>query len=399
MPMRSVHRIVTLAVVLFTLYLGCTGTLIQLIDMRSLFTHAPAADPNVMAMREAFDGPGAYQVIATADHTAQPLPADADFDAMFAATVRGAHAALGDAPLRFVEVRMVDGRPIGQVRSAKPVLRFDPLTGAALGPAPPVRDDSHPASQRNTVKELHRMTTFGDNALWINVFVSICLGTLIVTGLVMYWRLLQGRMAIGRKGLFWKAGGWWKSLHRWTSIVAALFLVVTTLSGAWLAVESLIFGYYMTAQHKLPPRPRIDPSAPLKDAELPAMLHTTLTAYHQAMPGVAIRVVRLRYFGGMPQGAVISDGEVAKQLVFNAVTGRRVSTSEPGYPVTGFPFGWRAHQIAKSIHRGDYIGMPGRFTDLIAGLSMIYLSVSGIVMYWDLWSKRRKAGRKGLVWT
>lgn len=400
MSMRTVHRLVTFFVVAFTLYLGSTGTLIQLIDLRSLFTHAPAADPNVMAMREAFDGPGDYQVIATADHIAQPLPATADLDALFATTVKGAHAALGDAPLRFVEVRMIDGKPLGQVRSGKPVLRFDPVTGAALGPAPPVRDDSHPASQRNTFKELHRMTTFGDLALWINIFVSIALATLIVTGSVMYVKLVLGRAKLDRKGLFWAAGGWWKTLHRWVSVIAVAFLVVVTLSGSWLAMESLIFGYRMTAARSAPRVKQPDSSQPLKDADLPAMLHTTLAAYHKAMPGVAARVVRLRDYRGVPQGAVISDGEVARQLVFNAVTGERVISNRFGWTTTPtFPFGWHAHQVAKSIHRGDFIGMSGRFMDLTAGLSMIYLSVSGVVMYWEMWRKRRRTGRKGLLWT
>ena len=142
-----------------------------------------------------------------------------------------------------------------------------------------------------------------------------------------------------------------------------------------------------------------DSSRPLKDADLPAMLHTTLAAYHKAMPGVAARVVRLRDYKGVPQGAVVSDGEVARQLVFNAVTGERVVSNAFGWTTTPiFPFGWHAHQVAKSVHRGDFIGMPGRFMDLTAGLSMIYLSVSGVVMYWELWRKRRRTGRKGMLW-
>ena len=399
MSLRTIHRLITLFVVAFTLYLGCTGALIQLIDLRSLFTHAPAADPNVMAMREAFDGPGDYQVIATADHVAAPLPASADLDAMLATTVKAARGALGEAPLRSVELRMADGKPVGQVRSDKPVLRFDALTGAALGLAPRVRDDSHPASQRNTFKELHRMTTFGDAALWINIFVSVALATLIVTGSVMYVKLVLGRARLDRRGLFWIAGGWWKTLHRAISLIAAAFLVVVTLSGSWLAMESLIFGYRMTAARTAPRVPQPDSSGPLKDADLPAMLHTTLAAYHKAMPGVAARVVRLRDYKGAPQGAVVSDGEVAKQLVFNAVTGERVVSNRFGWTnAPTFPFGWHAHQVAKSIHRGDVIGLPGRFMDLTAGLSMIYLSVSGAVMYWEMWRKRRRAGHRGLVW-
>ncbi len=396
MPMRSLHRIVTFFAVLFTLYLGATGTLIQFVDLRSILTHAPASDANVRAMRESFNGPGDYAVISTADHTARTLPDHADYDTMLAWTIQAGHAEFGAAPLSFIELRMADGRPVGQVKSGPDILRVDAVSGTKLSRAAEVMEDQSPASDRNTVKHLHRMTTFGDWALWINIAVSIALAILIVTGTIMYWQLMKGRWKLGRKAIIWSAGGVWKTLHRAFALTSAVFLVVVTLSGTWLAVESLGLAFYfkeMRASGKVMGPPP-DPSSPLKDAELPAMLHTTLAAYQHLKPDIRIRVIRLRYYGGMPQGAVITDGEEAKQYVFNAVTGRRVSETEPGYPRTPFPFGWQAHQVAKSIHRGDFFGLTGRWMDLLAGFAMIYLSVSGIVMYFDLWKKRRKA----LVW-
>ena len=102
----------------------------------------------------------------------------------------------------------------------------------------------------------------------------------------------------------------------------------------------------------------------------------------------------------MPQGVVVTGlGDDTQQTVFNAVTGRRVGLTEPGYPPTGFPFGWQAHQIAKQIHRGSYIGLSGRWMDLFGGLSMVYLSLSGAVMYFELWNRRRRSGRRALLWT
>ncbi len=397
--LRTIHRVVTVFVVAFTLYLGLTGSLIQLIDLRSLVTQASAFDPNVRAMRESFDGPGAFQVIATADHVAPALPPGADLDAMLATTVKAARAEIGDAPLRFVELRMADGKPVGQVRTAKPVLRFDAVTGQAMGLAPPGLDeDRPPPSQRNSLKGLHRMTVFGNAALWINVAVAAALAVMIVTGAIMYVKLVRGRAKLERKGLFWVAGGWWKTLHRAISVIAAAFLVAVTLSGSWLAVESLIFGYRMTAAAAQPRRAPPEALSPLKEADLPAMLRATLAAYGKAMPDAAPRVVQLRIYNGMPQGGVVSGGAVARQWVFDTRTGKLVHSDELSFYPKGFPFGWQAHQMAKSVHRGDVIGMPGRVMDLIAGLSMLYLSASGIVMYGDLWNRRRRAGRKGLFW-
>jgi uncharacterized iron-regulated membrane protein len=128
------------------------------------------------------------------------------------------------------------------------------------------------------------------------------------------------------------------------------------------------------------------------------MLETTLAAYRSAMPGAATRVLRLRYFSGMAQGVVIADDEDTTQLVFSTATGRQVSETEPGYPNTGFPLGWQGHETLKRIHRGDYFGMSGRWAEFTAGLAILYLSISGLKMYYDVWRRRRTAGRHGLFW-
>jgi len=36
--------------------------------------------------------------------------------------------------------------------------------------------------------------------------------------------------------------------------------------------------------------------------------------------------------------------------------------------------------------------------NLLAGLSLLFLSVSGLTVYFDMWLKRRKSGRNSLVW-
>jgi hypothetical protein len=36
--------------------------------------------------------------------------------------------------------------------------------------------------------------------------------------------------------------------------------------------------------------------------------------------------------------------------------------------------------------------------DLFAGLSMFFLSVSGIWIYYDIWRRRKKTGKSSLLW-
>lgn len=403
--MRTVHRIITLFVVLVTIYLSVTGTLIQLVDLRTILAHAPADDPNMEAIRESTYGPGAFQVISNPDYTGDALPGDFNLESSMDLVLGTARNVYGNAALGYVEMRMVDGKPVTQIKADRQLLRFDAVTGEPIaGEFTEPRINQSPDSERNTFKRLHRMTAIGDWTLWINVVVGVSLMVLIVTGLWVYFQLLSARKRSKRSGWFWSAGGWWRSVHRWIALTSAVFLTVVALSGTWLAVESLGMGIYMANNRPTPPpanAPR--PILPngigaLNDADVPNMLKTTLASYQATMPDTPIRVVRLRVFGGMPQGVIVTGSDEADQVVFNAITGKRASMTEPGYPRVGFPFGWEAHQIAKKVHRGDYFGMSGRWADLFAGLAMLYLSISGVVMYIDMWKKRRKIGRSGLLW-
>jgi len=411
--LRQIHRYITVAIVGFALYLGLTGTMVQLIDFKTLYSHAPATAPDLQAIRESFDGPDDYKVRETRDYDALALPAGSDFPAMFAKVMGSARKDAGPAPLKYVELRMIGTTPVGQVGLGKGHARYDAVTGAMLERTNEDIIEGNPrGSTRNVFKSLHRMTTFGDRALYINVFVSLGLAGLIVTGLWIYAKLWLGRRKLKRNDLFWKGGGTWRVLHRWISLVAAALLVVVTLSGAWLAVESLGLAINMAAVMKAsgnhgpgpggpkgPMRmaPR-DYSSPLADAEIPGMLGATLTGLRRDAPNDPVKVIRLRYYAHYAQGVVVTGGDNSQQLVYNAKTGVRMTETEPGYPKVLFPFGWQAHQWAKSVHRGDIIGMPGRWMDLLAGLSLIYLSLSGIVMYWQMWRKRAATGRKGLLW-
>ena len=206
--MRTVHRVITLFVVIVTLYLGVTGTLIQLVDLRTLYSHAPADDVNMEAIRESGDRPGAFQVISNPDYTAAVLPSELNLETSLGKVLGSARNVDSSAQIGYVEMRMIDGKPVGQVKADWQLLRFDAITGDRVpGQFVENRINQSPDSQRNTVKRLHRMTAIGDWTLWINVVVGVSLLVLIVTGLWMYFQLYSARSRAKRSGLFWSAGG------------------------------------------------------------------------------------------------------------------------------------------------------------------------------------------------
>jgi hypothetical protein len=402
---RPIHRIIGIGILIGTLYLAVTGSVMQSVDLRAILSHAPGTDKEMVQVREGINGPGNFAVIQPADYEAAPLPANFDFQAALATVLDGARGVAGaSAPFQYVDLRVAGGKPVGVVRAGDQIIRVDAASGIALPNA------ARPAEQQKSIhltfKVLHVLRGTSNWITLLHVIVGAGLFVMTITGLVLYFQLLGARRRAGLKGFFWSAGGLWRSFHRGVSILAAVFLLVISASGTMLAIDALGLGVYR-ATHKNAGRYAQFPigaigdfSSPLPDARLPAMLQTTLSAGQGIGGASPIKAVRLRFFAGIPQGVLIAgNGNDTQQLVFNADTGRRMNITEPEYPKTHYYLGWQEHETMKKIHRGDAFGVTGRVMDLFAGLSLIYLSISGGVMYLNLWWRRRRGGRTALFWT
>ena len=101
-----------------------------------------------------------------------------------------------------------------------------------------------PHSARQTLKQWHRfwgpdfISVRDKPGVYIEFLVGLAFLTFIVTGLVMYFRLLKQRRKLGRNQLFWMAGEKWRSLHRVVSVAASILLLMVAASGTWLGFES-----------------------------------------------------------------------------------------------------------------------------------------------------------------
>lgn len=403
MSMRKIHRILAIFAIFFGLYMSVSGILLQSIDLKTILSHAPASDANLRAIREGRDGPANFQVATDADFTAQALPAAFDYDRALATVMPAARRELAGADARFVEFRMVDGRPVGQVSSNGKVLRIDAsdgrvLIGADTAAPPPAAVAGNRPALRNTVKNFHRMLAYGDIGQILFVVFAIGMCVMLATGLILYFRMLAMRRRMHRRALFWSGGGAWRGLHRGLAIAAALFLIVVVGSGTIEAIGSLGVVVYRNLHHGKRPGLTADVSAPLADRALPRLLHGTLDGYRAGHPATPIRVVRLRSFAGNPQGVVVTGGDDARQFAYDATTGAPAGLSGPNYPFTGQTFGWASDQFFKGIHRGDAFGLTGRWMSLLTGLALLFLSISGMMMYGSMWNKRRRAGRSGPFW-
>jgi uncharacterized iron-regulated membrane protein len=397
---RNIHRILALFAALLMLWLGTTGSTIQVLDLKALLTHTPPSDPIQLSIVEGMYGPQNFAVLQVRDFSAAALPTSLDINQAIATVLQAAHGSSGNgqtAEMTWIELRDSEDQPIGQVMRGNQLEAFNAVTGAPVTatPSPSIPQGGRlPPSLRQKLKTLHRFWNRGDTpGVYFEFLSGLVLLTLLITGILMYFRLLSARSRIGRRQWFWLSGGIWRGLHRGVSVLAAVFLLCIAFTGTWIGFEST-----MNALGRSGGGPARQPVRELSDAEVRAMTAVTMKAMQQLHSGAPIKVIRLRTFGQMQQGVVISGGSDTEQFVFNAETGEPASLTEPSYPKSGFPFGVQVHENIKHFHSGAMFGIPTRFMSLLSGLSVIFLSLSGLLMYFDMWLKRRKGGRKSLIW-
>ena len=403
--MRTVHRIAAFFLILFFLYMAVTGGTIQAIDLTTLLTHAPASNTNMQAIRDSVDGPSNYVVIAVSDYDAPALPVNFDFAASLRATLHSARAAAGGSPFKYIDWRMKGNQPVAQFKTPAHRLILNAYNGQLLGTGIDRPVSGKPASAHRTAKGLHRGENLFGNWTFFVMIIGICLVLMIVTGLTVWGKLYADRIRLGRYNPFWGAGSRWRQLLRAIALVFSLLLLTIAFTGTLLEFDAVYQNIVVNQAVKevgaahAQERFNRDASTPLTDAVLPDVLVTTLSSFRRDHPATPIKALRLRYYSGYAQGVVIAGGSDTTQLVYNAHSGQTMSETEPGYAQVYYPFGWQAHETLKEIHRGDYFGLSGRAMSLLSSLALIYLSISGIVMYLELLAKRRRIGRKALFWS
>jgi hypothetical protein len=350
---RMLHRVVGLVSALLMLWIAGTGTMMQLIDLKAIYRHEPQTTPTELSMQEGMYGPGGYAVIQLSDFNAMAFPKGFDLNQAIGVVLQAAHTPQNQGggagsgpgggelnPMAWAELRMIHGVPIGQVMLGTRLVAFNALTGQPVTPVPPValpQGRGLPPSLRQKLKTLHRFWNRSDTpGVYFEFLSGLILMFLLLTGVVMYFRLLGMRVGQGSWQLLWlSGGGWWRGLHRVVSILAAAFILCIAFSGTWIGFESSVgplrraFAGTAPVPAAGPQRPVAQPAAgggqpgqaaggpaaggaggagggrgrrnpidliiPLRDAEVQDMTTTTLAAMQRASSLVTlIKAIRLR---------------------------------------------------------------------------------------------------------
>jgi len=394
--MRTWHRsIMTVVVVALSYWVG-SGLVMGIYDLTD--------DTQVWAIEGG--GPGARLTDAARSARAIPDPAS------LATPISAALASVGAMPYASVDLRMIGEEPRLEFAEASgeraTMRRFYAETAAPMsqqvadgdtGAKPPDN-----VTKRTTLKAWHRGNIIGMPGQVLGLLVGLSLIALVVTGVVLYFKLWAARRKAGRPGFFWTAKeSLWRRLHRWISILAAAFIFNIAVSGAILAYGEIQLNIFLQHHIGAAPYPRPTPMPAVSEAPLPhdvnAMLETTYRAGRVYSPNGRITAVQLVVRNGIAKGLVTLGGAKPHVLAFDAHSGAEVSDWSTGGVQVGQGYFADWHQALKRFHRGDILGsFAARYVDLAAGLALLYLVVSSFFLYFDMRKRRRQTGRTDWFW-
>ncbi len=177
-----------------------------------------------------------------------------------------------------------------------------------------------------------------------------------------------------------------RKYHRWISAVAAIFLLVVSVTGVVLQVQKLTGSDGEADAEGQGSTPTALTSA-IESPVYAAMATRTLDAARSRVPNAPITSVTLRSADKGVEGVVSIPGDPPREIVVDARSGRVISDES------------HEESLIRRIHSGAILGEPGTVLGILWGLALVILSITGGWVYLDMYRKRRRnSGKTGLFW-
>lgn len=279
---------------------------------------------------------------------------------------------------------VIEDQPVRALRvfADKRIYTVDAASGAILS----VSGSEGGASPTGVIRfiyELHHKLVAGVIGEWLVGFSGVFLLVTVVFGLKLAWPRRGGWKAIIRPRI---AGRPWQRhyvVHRSVGMFAAVAILSASLTGMgiiWSAGLGRIMGDVPVETVPAATLPRLyngtaNGAIALAKAQLPG---SKLVRVDLPVAGRSDFTVRLR-----------EPGEIrpvfgTSVVTIKAATGEVLSVRA----ASKASFGTKAIAAFFPIHNGSWLGLAGRFLVILQGLALIYLTVSGAIV----WNARRKRG-------
>ncbi len=170
--------------------------------------------------------------------------------------------------------------------------------------------------------------------------------------------------------------------HRWVSFPLIIFLIAVIVTGLYLQAVEI--------QHAAdggPERP-LERTAPER-AEILAAVDSALETAKAERPDFPLQKIEISYKGGSWEAKALTNKRRGPSVTIDGKSGNVTYVEKPPRTV---------RTIFILLHSGKYYGMTGLIVIMLASIILLFLSVSGIWVYYDMWRRRRKAKKKGFFW-
>lgn len=175
-----------------------------------------------------------------------------------------------------------------------------------------------------------------------------------------------------------------RKLHRWTSIPLILFLLLVLGTGVVLQFEEL--GKIGGPDGGAPSS--IGATSPSNEA-IAAQLADALAKAQKAQPDFKPNRIELTIAENQQATRFAVQPRGGPFVEVDHINGKVKAEMKPEMPL---------HVILIRLHTGSIGGVVGVWIMLLSSLVLMFLAVSGIWLYWQMWRNRVKMGRSSLFW-
>ncbi len=170
-----------------------------------------------------------------------------------------------------------------------------------------------------------------------------------------------------------------RKLHRWISPFAALFLLSVAVTGTVLQFQKLLGGEEAEKEKLAAATSAYTLTTSLVD--LPAALTRAQAAVRGKLGEDApLDGVDVRLKGEHLSLVLHTAGKERWNFTVNAATGQVEAQSKD-----------EGESFIRRLHSGEVFGDAGVVLGILWGLALVVLTVTGVVLYWQMWRTRRRA--------
>jgi len=232
------------------------------------------------------------------------------------------------------------------------------------------------------IQRLHANLFLGHEGQWFVGLLGVTMAVSLIAGLWFHWPHIRRDLFHLRLGAHRRKA--WSDLHKFASVWSLPFLLVISVTGAWLGLETVI--HIPPGDSKPIELKGEGAGAPLPVSQIVARaraLRPDFTPTHVNFQNYGAGGASIRVQGDLPGHRLVQRGQT--MLVFNADTGAHLQTIDR----TEQGFGRRILSMVRPLHYGYFAPPIGEIAYLVFGFACTLVVGSGLFIWAE--RERRKA--------